>query len=150
MGGISAASDIDQGPFEPIAIIGMGCIMPDAPDVDAFWKNVQDARVSFREVPVNRWDAADFHSEVKQENMTYHYVHIMYAGKIYQFCSIFNIQGQWLFNQDVLPRLNDISRNIIMGFCRCGYSKAVKFFILECIIYILIHTYFWILIRKTF
>ena len=31
---------IDQGPFEPIAVIGLGALMPDAHDIDAFWQNI--------------------------------------------------------------------------------------------------------------
>ena len=37
---------IDQGPFEPIAVIGLGALMPDAHNIDAFWKNILEAKVS--------------------------------------------------------------------------------------------------------
>ena len=40
---------VDQGPFEPIAVIGLGALMPDAQDIDAFWKNILDAKVSTQE-----------------------------------------------------------------------------------------------------
>ncbi|DAC07204.1 MAG TPA: polyketide synthase, partial [Candidatus Poseidoniales archaeon] len=46
---------IDQGPFEPIAVIGLGAMMPDATDIDAFWQNVLDAKVSIRPLPDGRW-----------------------------------------------------------------------------------------------
>ncbi|DAC60091.1 MAG TPA: hypothetical protein D7I08_01185, partial [Candidatus Poseidoniales archaeon] len=39
---------IDQGPFEPIAVIGLGALMPDAHNIDAFWKNILEAKVSIR------------------------------------------------------------------------------------------------------
>ncbi len=45
----------DQGPFEPIAVIGLGALMPDAADIEAFWKNVLDAKVSIRPLPDGRW-----------------------------------------------------------------------------------------------
>ncbi|MHB8634297.1 MAG: SDR family NAD(P)-dependent oxidoreductase [Thermoplasmatota archaeon] len=48
---------------EPIAIIGVGCVLPDAPDVDSFWKNLVSGRSSIREVPKERWDADLFWSE---------------------------------------------------------------------------------------
>ena len=35
---------IDQGRFEPIAIVGVGALMPDADDVEAFWQNIIDAK----------------------------------------------------------------------------------------------------------
>ena len=46
---------IDQGPFEPIAVIGLGALMPDAHDIDAFWQNILDAKVSIRTLPEGRW-----------------------------------------------------------------------------------------------
>ena len=46
---------IDQGPFEPIAVIGLGALMPDAHDIDAFWKNILDAKVSIQPLPEGRW-----------------------------------------------------------------------------------------------
>ena len=33
--------DESQGPFEPIAIIGMSCILPDSPNIDELWKNFE-------------------------------------------------------------------------------------------------------------
>ena len=29
-----------QGPFEPVAIIGMSCIFPDSENIDHFWQNI--------------------------------------------------------------------------------------------------------------
>ena len=46
---------IEQGPFEPIAVIGLGALMPDAPDINAFWQNILDAKVSIRPLPEGRW-----------------------------------------------------------------------------------------------
>ena len=46
---------IDQGPFEPIAVIGLGALMPDAHNIDAFWKNILEAKVSIRPLPEGRW-----------------------------------------------------------------------------------------------
>jgi len=60
-----------QGPFEPIAIIGMSCILPDSPNVDEYWKNILSKHVSFKEVPEERWDPKDFFEEEKTENKTY-------------------------------------------------------------------------------
>ena len=47
---------VEQGPFEPIAVIGLSALMPDAPDADSFWQNILDARVSIKEVAGDRWD----------------------------------------------------------------------------------------------
>ncbi len=42
-------------PFEPIAIVGRGCVLPDALDPDAFWANVASGRLSVSAAPPNRW-----------------------------------------------------------------------------------------------
>ncbi|MAT48924.1 MAG: hypothetical protein CMA27_03740 [Euryarchaeota archaeon] len=63
--------DESQGPFEPIAIIGMSCILPDSPNVDELWKNIQSKHVSFKEIPEDRWEVNDFFNEEKTLNKTY-------------------------------------------------------------------------------
>jgi acyl transferase domain-containing protein len=42
------------GPGE-IAIIGMACVMPGAPDVETFWANIVDGVDTVTEVPASRW-----------------------------------------------------------------------------------------------
>ena len=46
---------IEQGPFEPIAVIGLAAIMPDAENVEQFWQNIIDAKVSIKQIPEGRW-----------------------------------------------------------------------------------------------
>jgi acyl transferase domain-containing protein/acyl carrier protein len=41
-----------------IAIVGAGAIMPDAPNVSAFWENIKAGRYSVSEVTPDRWDPA--------------------------------------------------------------------------------------------
>ena len=41
-----------------IAIVGVGAVLPDAPNLATFWKNVKDGRYSISEVTPNRWDPA--------------------------------------------------------------------------------------------
>jgi acyl transferase domain-containing protein/acyl carrier protein len=41
-----------------IAIVGAGAVLPDAPNVAAFWQNVKNGRYSISEVTPNRWDPA--------------------------------------------------------------------------------------------
>ena len=43
-------------PNEPIAIIGMGGVMPLSEDLDEFWKNIEAERDLVSEVPKDRWD----------------------------------------------------------------------------------------------
>ena len=46
---------IDQGPFEPIAVIGLGALMPDAHDIDAFGRTSWTPRSAFEPLPEGRW-----------------------------------------------------------------------------------------------
>ena len=43
---------------EPIAVVGIGAIMPDAPDAPTFWANIAGGRYSITDVPSERWDPA--------------------------------------------------------------------------------------------
>ena len=41
-----------------IAIVGTGAVLPDAPNVAAFWSNVKNGRYSITDVTPDRWDPA--------------------------------------------------------------------------------------------
>jgi acyl transferase domain-containing protein len=44
-----------------IAIVGVGAILPDAPDAPAFWENLKRGRYSISEVTPDRWDPAFYY-----------------------------------------------------------------------------------------
>jgi acyl transferase domain-containing protein/NAD(P)H-dependent flavin oxidoreductase YrpB (nitropropane dioxygenase family)/NAD(P)-dependent dehydrogenase (short-subunit alcohol dehydrogenase family)/acyl carrier protein len=46
----------DVPPPADVAIIGLGCILPAAPDVATFWSNILDKVDAIGEVPAERWD----------------------------------------------------------------------------------------------
>src|SRR3954464_3429449 len=46
---------------EPIAIIGMACRFPGAPNLQAYWRLIEEGRSGVREVPPERWDADAFY-----------------------------------------------------------------------------------------
>ncbi|WP_424887273.1 beta-ketoacyl synthase N-terminal-like domain-containing protein [Streptomyces sp. XH2] len=43
-------------PFEPVAVVGRGCVLPDALGPQQFWQNVTTGRVSLGPAPPDRWD----------------------------------------------------------------------------------------------
>ncbi|OGL44304.1 MAG: hypothetical protein A2161_22525 [Candidatus Schekmanbacteria bacterium RBG_13_48_7] len=45
-----------------VAIIGMSCIFPGAPDLKTYWTNIENGIDSITDVPVNRWDPALYYS----------------------------------------------------------------------------------------
>jgi acyl transferase domain-containing protein/NAD(P)-dependent dehydrogenase (short-subunit alcohol dehydrogenase family) len=44
--------------YRAIAIVGVGAVLPDAPNAPAFWENVKKGRYSISEVTPDRWDPA--------------------------------------------------------------------------------------------
>jgi len=56
---------------EPIAIIGMAGVMPKSPDLETFWKNLEEGKDLISEVPKDRWDwKAYFGDPAKDKNRT--------------------------------------------------------------------------------
>ncbi|MDQ0932635.1 SDR family NAD(P)-dependent oxidoreductase [Streptomyces turgidiscabies] len=45
-----------------VAVVGMACMFPDAPDLAAFWANVLGGHDAVAEVPADRWDPAVHYS----------------------------------------------------------------------------------------
>ncbi|MFB1482194.1 SDR family NAD(P)-dependent oxidoreductase [Corallococcus sp. RDP092CA] len=52
----TAPSGGAHAPPEPIAIIGMGGLFARSPDLDSFWRNLEQGRDLIEEVPPTRWD----------------------------------------------------------------------------------------------
>ena len=53
------APRVDEPPAPPradVAIIGLGCVLPAAPDALTFWSNILDKVDAITEVPPDRWD----------------------------------------------------------------------------------------------
>jgi acyl transferase domain-containing protein/NAD(P)-dependent dehydrogenase (short-subunit alcohol dehydrogenase family) len=44
-----------------VAIVGMGALLPDAPNARTFWKNIVGKRYSIIDVPPERWSIADYY-----------------------------------------------------------------------------------------
>jgi acyl transferase domain-containing protein len=48
-------TDVSTIPSSPVAVVGIGAIMPEAPDAAAFWSNITGGRYSITDVPAERW-----------------------------------------------------------------------------------------------
>ena len=44
-----------------VAVVGVGALLPDAPDAPSFWKNLCDSRYSITEVPPERWSVDEYY-----------------------------------------------------------------------------------------
>ncbi|WP_444996148.1 beta-ketoacyl synthase N-terminal-like domain-containing protein [Aliikangiella sp. IMCC44359] len=45
-----------------IAIVGIACRFPDATDYNEFWHNLENEKISIKEIPKNRWDNERYYS----------------------------------------------------------------------------------------
>ena len=50
---------------EPVAIVGLGCVLPQAHDIASYWSNITGGLSAIREVPHERWEPRLFHSDDK-------------------------------------------------------------------------------------
>src|SRR5260370_26386801 len=58
--------------YRAVAIVGAGAVLPDAPDVPTFWKNIKSGRYSITEVTRDRWDSALYYDpDPKAPDKTY-------------------------------------------------------------------------------
>jgi acyl transferase domain-containing protein len=59
-------------PYEPVAVVGIGAIMPEAPDRESFWANITGGRYCITDVPTERWDPDLFYDpDPKVPDKTY-------------------------------------------------------------------------------
>ncbi|WP_256464205.1 type I polyketide synthase [Amycolatopsis sp. EV170708-02-1] len=50
------------GPISPVAVVGIDCRFPGAPDKNAFWEMLLKGDHGITEIPADRWDAEAFYS----------------------------------------------------------------------------------------
>src|ERR1041385_6257815 len=58
---VKRSAVMENTSYRAIAIVGAGAILPDAPNVPAFWENVKIGRYSITEVKPDRWDPAQYY-----------------------------------------------------------------------------------------
>ena len=57
---------------EPIAIVGMGAMFPDAPNLTAFWRLLRTGRDATGDIPASHWSLADYYdADPHAPDMTY-------------------------------------------------------------------------------
>ena len=62
----------DLSPPVPVAIIGMGCMFPQAEDLARYWANIRKGVDAITEVPESHWRVADyFDNDPKAADRTY-------------------------------------------------------------------------------
>lgn len=56
---ISIETDSD----DDIAIVGVGCKVPGADNIEEFWKVLYNGENHVKDIPIDRWNVEAFHSE---------------------------------------------------------------------------------------
>lgn len=60
----------DNNRNEPVAIIGMGGIMPQSEDLESFWENLVAVKDLITEIPADRWNWKDYYGTGKNKTMS--------------------------------------------------------------------------------
>jgi acyl transferase domain-containing protein len=56
----------------PLAIIGIGCLFPQANDPEAYWSNITEGIDAISDIPSTHWQLADYYDrDPKSPDMTY-------------------------------------------------------------------------------
>ncbi|MDF1563061.1 MAG: SDR family NAD(P)-dependent oxidoreductase [Deltaproteobacteria bacterium] len=55
----------------PVAIVGIGCIFPDAPDFARYWANIKRGHDAIREIPEGHWPVEDYFRDAPAPDLTY-------------------------------------------------------------------------------
>jgi acyl transferase domain-containing protein len=53
--------EMERARTEPVAVIGLGCRFPGAPDPDAFWRLLRDGVDTVTDVPASRWSSDEYY-----------------------------------------------------------------------------------------
>ncbi len=71
--GDSSIETADQTIIEGrVAIIGLGCIFPDSPNIETYWQNIVNKKYSITEIPHERWEPELYYdADPKAEDKTY-------------------------------------------------------------------------------
>ena len=74
-----------KAPAEDIAVIGLACLFPGAPDVAAFWRNIVGKVDAISDPPPEAWDASVFFDQQADENDRVYCRKGGYLGPLAQF-----------------------------------------------------------------
>ena len=56
---------------DAVAIIGMACMFPGAPTLEAFWNNIQSGFDAISDVPPGRWDSVFYDPSSRASDRLY-------------------------------------------------------------------------------
>ncbi len=72
----------------PIAIVGMACRFPGAPNVSRYWRLIREGRNAFGPPPADRWSHAAFFSDVQRATDRYYAPHGAFVDDVRSFAAL--------------------------------------------------------------
>ncbi|MDP2316993.1 MAG: aminotransferase class I/II-fold pyridoxal phosphate-dependent enzyme [Pseudomonadota bacterium] len=108
----------------PIAIVGMACRFPGAPNVSRYWQMIRAGRHAFGPPPADRWDHAAFFSDVQRASDRYYAPHGAFVDDVRSFAALeFGIPPRRVEVMDPQQRLTlEAAWNAVQD---AGYAPAV-------------------------
>ena len=104
-----------------VAVIGVACHFPEAPDKDAFWRNLVAGRNSIVEVPAQRWDVSQYYSSARGKHKSIS----KWGGFIkdieYFDPEYFGLKADMASHID--PLVRQFLETAVQTFSDAGYSK---------------------------
>ena len=88
-----------------VAVIGIACHFPGAPDKESFWSNLAGGVDSVVEVPASRWNAAAFHQPEHADGRTISRWGGFIEGIEWTYPKLFGMSGEEAADVDPLVRL---------------------------------------------
>jgi len=102
----------------PIAVVGMACRFPGAPDLGRFWQNLREARVSFADVPAERWNHSLYHHPDTRE------IDKTYARKLGLVEDIWRFPAQHYGMAPLRLKVMDPQQRLMLETARAAFADA--------------------------
>ena len=74
---------------EPIAIVGMACRLPGAPNLRAFWNLISNSNLAISEIPADRWSVDEYYDENPDTPGKMSVRHMGSVGNVADFDALF-------------------------------------------------------------
>src|SRR5262245_54029427 len=103
---------------EPIAIVGMGCVLPGSGDLAGFWNTIRHGRVCVADVPADRWNHASFYDPNPRRPEG------IYAQKLATIDDIRSFDPRFFRVPLHRARLMDPQQRLFLNAVRCAIEDA--------------------------
>lgn len=140
-----SVSQEENEEYEPIAIIGYSCKMPDSDSGEEFWEHIKEGRDLVTEIPKDRWDWQEYYSEVINDEFTTNVKYGAFMKNIDQFDPLFFkiagldtelmdpqerlvLENAWCAIEDAGYKVSDLSNSntgVFVGVSTADYKELL-------------------------